>query len=282
MLPVLALYALVQAASPADARRDAAAPAAATPFPYVTPAPLPGAATPTPSPVPTPVPVYTALFGVTLGDSRAAASKALGKPLEVVPVNVGEMWRWSADGGNAQLAVVFANDAAMSVTFSPNNGKKSTLQDPYGVALGITVDQLTSLRGQALTVSDNGNRVYGNLSGVRWVYGFDNGALTDIDISEPLQSVAPPPPASLDTSGGRDGANMARAVIVKAATASAGIDLEYAYIKGLTCGQGGSWGIVTQTTVAVAERWYDEFDVLCSSDRSTNVLYFDVTSYTGK
>jgi hypothetical protein len=219
---------------------------------------------------------------VALGDSRSSALKALGKPSQIVPVNIGELWTWNVDGGNTVLAVVFANDSALSVTMSPNGTKKSTMQDPYGVSLGMTVDQLTSLRGQPVTVADNGNRVYGNVAGVRWVYGFDSGILTDIDLTEPVQSAATPVPAALDSSGGRNGSSMLKAVVVKAATASAGLDLEYSYIRGLTCGQGSSWNIVTQTTVAVGDKWFDEFDVICASDKSTNVIYFDVSAFAGK
>lgn len=199
-----------------------------------------------------------------------------------MPVNVGELWTWNADGGNAVLAVVFAGDAALSVTLSPRGSKKSVLQDPYGVSLGMTVDQVTSLRGRPITVADNGNRVYGDAAGVRWVYGFDAGVVTDIDLTEPARVVATPAPASLDSSNGRNGSTMLKAVIVKADSAAAGLDLEYAYIKGLTCGQGSSWNVVTQTTVADGEKWYDEFDVICAGDKSTNVIYFDVSAFAGK
>jgi hypothetical protein len=281
MLPVLALTALIAATAPLAASPNAAAAAAtSTPFPYITPAPLPGA--PGPTPAVTPTPLVNSFVGVTLGDTRATVSKSLGRPLQVVPVNIGELWTWNTDGGNAVLAVVFANDAALSVTVRLNGTKKSALQDPYGISLGMSVDQLSSLRGQPVTVADNGNRVYGNLAGVRWVYGFDSGVLTDIDLTEPPQSNATPIPALLDSSGGRNGSSMLRAVIVKAASASAGLDLEYSYIKALTCGQNSSWNIVTQTTVADGDKWYDEFDVVCTSDKSTNVIYFDVTAFAGK
>jgi hypothetical protein len=282
MLPVFALTALIAAAPSGASLNAAASSVAATPFPYVTPAPLPGAPTSTPAPAASPTPLVSSFDGVTLGDTRASVSKSLGRPFQVVPVNVGEMWTWNTDGGNAVLAIVFANNAALSVTLSPNGTKKSALQDPYGVSLGMTVVQVTSLRGQPVTVADNGNRVYGDLAGVRWVYGFDSGVLTDIDLTEPAQSVATPTPALLDSSGGRNGSSMLKAVIVKAASAAAGLDLEYSYIKGLTCGQGSSWNIVTQTTVAVGEKWYDEFDVVCASDKSTNVVYFDVSAFEGK
>jgi hypothetical protein len=283
MLPVFALTALIAAAASSAVPPSAAVSAvASTPFPYITPAPQAGAPTPTPVPTVSPTPIVNSFDGVTLGDTRAAVSKTLGRPLQVVPVNVGELWTWNTDGGNAVLAIVFANDTALSVTLSPKGAKKSALQDPYGISLGMTVDQVTSLRGQPLTVADNGNRVYGDLAGVRWVYGFDSGVLTDIDLTEPAQSVATPTPAFLDSSGGRNGSSMLKAVIVKADSAAAGLDLEYSYIKGLSCGQGSSWNIVTQTTVADGEKWYDEFDVVCASDKSTNVIYFDVSAFAGK
>jgi hypothetical protein len=283
MLPVFALTFLIAAAAPSTGSPIVAAAAASpTPFPFVTPAALPGAPTPNPLAVATQTPLVNSFDGVTLGDTRADATKSLGRPSQVVPVNVGEMWTWNTDGGHAVLAIVFANDSALSVTLSPNGTKKSALQDPYGVSLGMTVDQVTSLRGQPVTVADNGNRVYGNLAGVRWVYGFDSGVLTDIDLTQPVQSLATPTPALLDSSGGRNGSTMLKAVIVKAASSSAGLDLEYSYIKGLTCGQGSSWNIVTQTTVAAGEKWYDEFDVVCASDKSTDVIYFDVSAFAGK
>jgi hypothetical protein len=58
--------------------------------------------------------------------------------------------------------------------------------------------------------------------------------------------------------------------------------LENRYIKGLTCGQSGTWNVAGQSTLAVGVKWIDEFDVSCSSDKSTQKLYFDVTSYAGK
>ncbi len=283
MLPVLALTALIDASSPSGEQPTASPAASATPFPFVTPAPLPGATpAPTPTAAPSPLPIVSAFDGVSLGDSRSTAAKSLGRILSAVPVNIGEMLSWNTDSGNAVLAVVFADDSALSITLSANGTKRSTFQDPYGVTLGMTVDQLTALRGQPVTVADNGNRVYGSLAGVRWVYGFDGGTITDINLSEPEQSVATPQPAMLDTSGGRDGSTIAKAVVVKAANAAAGIDLEYGYIRNLTCGSGGAWSIVTQTTVPVGAKWYDEFDVVCSSDKSTDVIYFDVSSYSGR
>jgi hypothetical protein len=227
-------------------------------------------------------PVLNAFDSVTLGETAVAVRKILGKPFEIDPVNLGEMWRYNADGGNARLSIVFAGGTALSITLSPRTGKKSTFTDPFGVTLGMTVDQLTSMRGQPLTVADNGNRAYGDLAGVRWVYGFDGGLITDINVSE--QAVAPSTqaPSSIDAGSGHDGVSPERAIIISAATSGAGTDLEYGYIKGLTCALGGTWNVNSQTTTALGAKWIDEFDVTCSTDKSTEKLYFDVTSYAGK
>jgi hypothetical protein len=285
MLSVLALTAIFAAfgAAPPDAPSASPAPLS-TPFTTVTPAPLPGAlVTPAPSPTPAPTPVLKAFVSVTLGDTTVAVKKALGKPFEIDPVDIGEMWRYNADGGNARLSVIFTGGAALSITLSTRAGKKSAFADPYGVILGMTVDQLTSLRGEPLTVADNGNRAYGDLAGVRWVYGFDGGEITDINVSQQLGSPSSTPaPSAIDLTGGHDGTSVERAIIITAATSAAGTGLEYRYIKGLTCVQGGTWDVITQTTAAVGAKWIDEFDVSCSTDKSAQKFYFDVTSYAGK
>lgn len=285
MFSALALSVLfVAAPAPTDLPSTAPAPIA-TPFTTVTPAPLPGAfvqPTPSPSPMPAPTPNYTAFANVSLGDTAVAVRKSLGKPFEVDPVNIGEMWRYNADGGNARLSVLFADGAALSITLSARAGKKSTFADPYGVLLGMTVDQLTSMRGAPVTVADNGNRAYGDLAAVRWVYGFDGGQITDIDLSEPMRAASTPAPSALDLTNGHDGTSADRAIIVTAASAGAGADLEYRYIKGQSCGQGGLWNILAQTTVAAGTKWIDEIAVTCSTDKSAQTLYFDVTSYAGK
>src|SRR5471030_1103378 len=208
MLSVLALTAMIAAFGPAPTDTPSVPPA--TPYTTVTPAPLPGAALPAtplplPAPTPAPTPVLNTFDSVTLGDAPAAVKKSLGKPFEVDPVNVGEMWRYNADGGNARLSVIFGGSGAMSITLSARSGKKSNFADPFGVVLGMTVDQLTSLRGQPVTVADNGNRAYGDLSGVRWVYGFDSGLITDINVSQQLGARPAAAPSTLDTTMGHDG-----------------------------------------------------------------------------
>lgn len=257
-----------------------------TPYTTVTPAPLHVVSAPTPAPVPSPTPNFNAFENVTLGDTSAAVRAKLGKPFEVDPVNIGEMWRYYADGGNSRLSVILAAGAVLSVTLSPREAKKSTAADPYGVLLGMSVDQLTSLRGQPITVADNGNRAYGDLAGVRWVYGFDAGLISDINVSEPLRaaptSASTPAPSALDLTDGRDGSSAERAIVVNAASSGAGTSLENRYIKGLTCGLGGTWNVLTQTTVASGARWLDEITLSCPVDNTTQRFYFDVTSYAGK
>jgi hypothetical protein len=286
MVSVLILAALLAAGGEALTDHTSAALAwIATPIPLYTPAPLPGvlpSPTPIPTPVPSPTPIVNTFANVTLGDLRNVVRKNLGKPREVDPVNIGEMWRYTTDGGKASLSVIFVNDAALSITLSVIGAKKSSIADPYGVTMGMTVDQLTSVRGQPITVSDSGNRVYGDPSGVRWVYGFDSGLVTDINVSQPVQSSATPAPATIDASSGRDGRDFDHAIIVNASSTGSGTDLEYRYIKTLSCNLSGAWNIITQQTVAVGARWYDEFDLTCSSDKTTRALYFDVTSYAGK
>ena len=286
MLSVLALAVLFAGSGPVPTDSPSVFPTPlSTPFTTVTPAPLPGAtafASPTPTPTPVPTPDFNTFDTVTLGDNPAAVRKSLGKPFEIDPVNIGDMWRFNADGGNARLSVIFASGSAFSVTLSVRDGKKSNFADPYGVVLGMTVDQLTSVRGQPLTVSDNGNRLYGDLTAIRWVYGFDGGLITDINVSEPVRSSSAPAPSALDLTNGRDGSTVERAIIVTATSTAAGTGLEYRYIKGLTCGQDGVWDIVTQTTMAVGSKWVDEFDVTCSTDKTAQKLYFDVTSYAGR
>jgi hypothetical protein len=286
MFSVLALAVLFATDGPSPTVSPSAAPAPlSTPFTTVTPAPLHGATvlpSPPPPPTPTPAPIFNVFDGVTLGDAPATVRKNLGKPVEIDPVNIGEMWRFDADGGNARLSVVFASGAALSITLTANGKKKTTFADPYGVVLGTTVDQLTAMRGQPITVSDNGNRAYGDLAAVRWVYGVDSGQVTDINLSQPMTASSTSAPSALNLMDGHDGSSVDRAIVVSAASSAAGLALENRYIKGLTCGQSGTWNVAGQSTLAVGVKWIDEFDVSCSSDKSTQKLYFDVTSYAGK
>jgi hypothetical protein len=286
MFSVLALAAIFVVDGPSPAASPTTTPAPlSTPFTTVTPAPLRGSivlTTPPPAPTPTPAPIFNAFDGVTLGDAPATVRKNLGKPFEIDPVNIGEMWLFHADNGNARVSVIFANASALSITLTTNGSKKSTFADPYGVVLGMSVDQLTAMRGQPVTVSDNGNRAYGDLAAIRWVYGVDSGQITDINLSQPVPTSSTPAPSALNLTDGRDGSSADRAIIVTAPSSAAGAEVESRYIKGLTCGQTGTWSVASQTTVAVGVKWINAIDMLCSSDSSTQKLFFDVTSYAGK
>src|ERR1700687_5599119 len=133
MLSVLALAAVFATGGSSTTASPMVTPASlSTPYTTVTPAPLRGAtaiASPAPLPTPTPAPIFNVFDGVTLGDAPATVRKNLGKPFEVDPVNIGELWRFNADGGNARLSVVFANGAALSVTLTANANKRTTFAD---------------------------------------------------------------------------------------------------------------------------------------------------------
>ncbi|HXW75937.1 MAG TPA: hypothetical protein VEJ20_00855 [Candidatus Eremiobacteraceae bacterium] len=280
MMRALALTIAIQASIPSAQWSAGGSPVAPSPTPAIA-APAGGAsAAPSASPSPTATPI-TSWLGVTLGEPSKAVRATLGRPLEIVPTNVGDEWRYAADNGNATLELVLVQDQVLNIAVRVKPGKTSKLADPAGGALGMTAADLTAARGVPIATYDNGDSVaYGDVTGVRCFYSLENGVVTSIEISEPLPS---PPPATVTADANRDGSSLARAFLVAASTSADATAAELAYIHGLTCDNAsGLWTLSTQELVSSDGRYYDLYHVTCSTTKLPHDFYFDVTESYGK
>src|SRR5215472_5917707 len=131
-------------------------------------------ATPAPSPSPSPT-LVDAWLGVSLGEGSRAVRTQLGKPLEIAPTSVGDLWRYNYDSGNVTLELVLAQDQVVNIAARVKDGKHSSLADPFGAALGMSPTALQTVRGTPIATYDSGARLaYGQTTGVRWFYSIDN------------------------------------------------------------------------------------------------------------
>lgn len=273
MTPVFALllallnFATLAPTSSASAPSGVASPAASSPLP-------------SPSITPVPAPVITTWMGVTLGEASKDARTMLGKPRDVVPSSIGELWRYSVDNGNATLELVVNQGQILNVAVRVNGGKHSALADPFGASLGMSAQALQALRGVPIATYGSGaNLAYGEPIGVRWFYTLDGGLVTGIEVSQPI---VPPPAPEVISDATHDGSSEAKAFIVKAATDIESTNAEYTFLRTLKCDAGGTWKPVGQELVAAAGHYYDLLHVACSATNVPRDLFFDITQGFGK
>jgi hypothetical protein len=248
-----------------------------------------GRADPTPAPAesaspqasPSPTPVVAAWLGVALGDSSKQVRAALGKPLDITATSVGDLWRYDADHGNATLEIIVDQDQVLNIAARAKSGKQSALADPLGGSLGMSAQALQAARGTPIATYDNGDSLaYGDVTGVRWFYTLDSGTVTSIEVSRPL-----PPPAApqIEADAYHDGSTITRALLVKADSESDATTGELAYLRKLSCDNGGgAWTLGTQEVVSAGGRFFDLYHVTCSSSKQPHDFYFDVTDSFGK
>jgi hypothetical protein len=240
----------------------------------------PATAQPPAAPTATPPPVVTAWLGISLGESPKDVRAQLGKPREIVASSVGDLWRYDIDSGNVTLELVVNNDQVLNIAARVKDGKRSSLVDPFGGALGMTAGALRSLRGAPLASYDDGAHLaYGENSGIRWFYSLDAGAVTGIEVSKPLPARAP---AEIITDPAHDGSRIDRAFIVKASTQTDGTNAELAYVHKLQCENSGAWQVTGQELVPAGGRYFDLLHVTCSTTKLPRDLYFDITTSFGK
>ncbi len=262
MAPALILSAILARAALDPSTSSSASPTVASSAIPATPAPL------------------AALAGVTLGSSSKEVRAQLGKPREILSASLGDVWRFSADGGNATLDVLIAGDTVIDVAVRSSDGKQSTLADPNGGALGMTAQALQAVRGAPVATLDGGEHLaYADRGGARWFYTIVNGTVTRIELASP----APPPAAAQVIADARhDGSSVEHALIVNAATESDGVQAEMSYIGGLSCDESGRWQVTGQELVPAGGRYYDLLHAVCSVSKHPRDFYFDVTSFFGK
>jgi hypothetical protein len=239
------------------------------------PTPTATAAVTTAASTPAATPSAVTWLGVTLGQSSRGVRAELGKPREIIPISVGEQWRYDVDSGAVSLELIFDQDQVVSISASTAPGKQSTLADPAGGALGMPAAALQSARGTPIAAYDNGQQVaYGDPNGIRWFYTIGTGAVTRISVSAPL----PASPASqVVADASHDGSSEAKAFIVNAATQGDATNAEVGELRSLTCDDGGVWQIVTQELATAGGRYYDIYHVACSTNHQLHDYYFDVT-----
>lgn len=251
-----------------------------------TPGPPPAPAVPSAAPSPivavpaaaattAAAPASVTWLRVSLGQSSREVRSELGKPREIIPISIGEQWRYSADSGAASLELILDQDQVVSISASVIPGKQSTLADPAGGALGMSATALQAARGTPIATYDDGSQVaYGDPNGIRWFYTIGSGAVTRISVSEPLPAA---PASQVVADAAHDGSSEAKAFIVTAATQGDATNAEVGELRSLTCDDGGVWQIVTQELATAGGRYYDIYHVSCSTNHQLHDYYFDVT-----
>jgi hypothetical protein len=236
------------------------------------------AASATPSPA---IPAANVSWlGATIGQTPAELRSSLGRPNQIVPTNVGDQWSYSADKGNVALEIIVDQNHVVSITARVNPGRKSTLGDPFGGALGMTASALVAARGTPGATYDNGAEVaYADPTGARWNYNFDSGSVSGISVWAPLPPSTAPQVISDAT---HDGSTPWKAFMVKAASPADAANAELAYLKSLACDTGGTWQIVTEESVVAGGGFFDLYHVACSTTKSPHDFYFDVSSLHGR
>lgn len=272
MTPALAAFAAFMMNVPSGGSSAAA--------PAVTPAALPTATgVLSPSPTASP-PMIESWLGVTLGEAPKDVRSQLGKPREIVPSSVGDLWRYDVDNGNVTLELVVAQNQVLNIGARVKDGKQSTLADPMGGAMGMSAQSLQATRGTPLATYDDGASIaYGEATGVRWFYSLDNGAVSGIEVSKPLPPAAP---AEIVVDASHDGGRVDRAMIVKASTQTDATNAELAYLHDLRCDGGGSWQVTGQELVPAGGKYFDLYHVACTTTKAVRDYYFDVTGSYGK
>jgi hypothetical protein len=230
---------------------------------------------PNSSPTPAQTPLATSLLNVSLGESARDVRSQLGKPHEIVPSSIGDLWRYDADNGNATLEIVINQDQVLNVAVRVKGGKQSSIADPYGASLGMSAQALASLRGAPIASYDDGaSLAYGQPAGVRWFYTLDAGAVTGIQVSMPLPA---PDAVQVVSDAQHDGSTEAKAFVVKARTEAATTNAELTFLRSQTCDASGSWQVKGQELVADAGRYFDLFHLMCSATQHPKDFYFDIT-----
>ena len=240
----------------------------------------PPAAVPTNAPT-TPAPAVSSWLGVGLGEAPKAVQSTLGKPKEILTSNVGDVWRYPADHGNATLELIFASSQVLSIKVRINDGKQSSLADPLGGALGMSAQALQTARGAPIATYDSGASIaYGDVAGARWFYSIDAGVVTAIEVSMPLP---PPPAAAVVPDAYHNGSTPERALTVNARHEADATSAELVFLRSQQCdSSGGSWQLLTNEVVTAGGRVYDLYHVTCSTSKQPHDFYFDVTTSYGK
>jgi hypothetical protein len=247
---------------------------------FADPSAAPSSVVPTTQAVATTAPQISSWLGASLGEASKDVRTQLGKPREIIPSNVGDLWRYDIDHGNVTLELVIDQDQVVNIAARLKDGKQSSLADPLGGAIGMSAQALQAARGVPLATYDNGSDLaYGDPTGVRWFYSLDNGAVWSIEISKPLPA---PPPAQVIADAAHDGSTLQRALMVKAATDADATNAEMDYLHRLPCESGGAWQVTGQELVPAGGRYYDLLHTACSTTKLTHDFYFDITDSFGK
>lgn len=99
-----------------------------------------------------------------------------------------------------------------------------------------------------------------------------------------LQSADPSPaPSAAPATAPRGGTSFDDAIVIQAASESAGTAAEYAYLAAHPCMAGARWILQKQALVQHAQQPYDVLSVACSDgSKPARDFYFDIRSFFGK
>lgn len=136
-----------------------------------------------------PSPLVVTWQSVTLGERVDAVVSRLGEPhLRRKAIMGTYLLEYEALDGQATLSLTDANGTVTGIRLvaSTEGALRPAVVDPFGVAIGDTVDRLTELRGQPQRYDDEGDgeftSYYGTPSDVRWLYGLRDGTIVSIGV----------------------------------------------------------------------------------------------------
>jgi hypothetical protein len=226
------------------------------------------AATATPAPGP-------AFAGVTLGESATALVTRMGDPTAVRTDADGTMYTYVTDRSAGQyVAIFFDRNNAVEVhatRIAPAQGAGLT-------ALGITLGAPETALASLPKPDAHGN--YPGADGLLYGFAAKGGIVHRIIAALPRarQTALPAsPPATI-----HGGTSFDDALVIGAATESAGVPAEYAYLDLNPCPGGGTWKPGKQSLFDHGGKPYDVLDVVCSTGGATRSFYFDISRYFGK
>ena len=216
-------------------------------------------------------------LGISMGESAEAVNAAFGTPFRVNSTGDGEFRFYERANGTEFLVKVHDGLIVLvGAVLQPMVAAK--ISDRYGVALGADAGTLQGLRGAPLATLADGSLEYAAWPAGHWYYRIAGGKVADISLTISYEALG----LTKTDDAGRDGTNVATAIVITAKTESDGITAEHDYIAKHPCANGGTWRWTKQTALNDSQRVYDRIDVKCSSSNDVRSVFFDITSFFGK
>ncbi|HEY5093978.1 MAG TPA: hypothetical protein VII69_02550 [Candidatus Eremiobacteraceae bacterium] len=222
-------------------------------------------------------PALPSFLGIEVGEKATAVDAKFGTPTLVKTAGDGEFRVYNLASGVALIVKV--HDGLIVLVGAGLRPKMfADITDPYGVAIGAAADTIQLRRGTPLATLSNGSLEYNASPAGHWFYRVDDGKVTDISLTISYEALG----LTKTDDAGRDGSNVATAIVITAKTETDGITAEHDYIAKQPCANGGTWLWTKQSVRAAGSLKYDQIDTKCSSSDDSRSFFFDITSFFGR